>query len=207
MHSFLALRLRRRRSSGQPFLFTRHAGGPSPFRRPWRPGPSNRLPRMLRTASWRRCYSSRCSAFWARLPTAQSTRWTRASVITTGASISGRRRRAAEIAGYEIHMGQIERDVGSTAAFQLVSRNGEPISVADGAVSSNGSVVGTMVHGIFDNPLVRTSLVRSLRKRRGLAPLAEPHAAPPRQDEFDRLAAMLREHVDSSALRAIIGAR
>lgn len=112
---------------------------------------------------------------------------------------------AAEVEGYEIHMGRIEQDVGASAAFHLTSRNGEPVSLPDGAVSSSGAVVGTMIHGILDNPLVRTSLVHSLRQRRGLGPFAASHAAPTRQNEFDRLAAMLREHMDPSALRAMTG--
>jgi adenosylcobyric acid synthase len=106
-----------------------------------------------------------------------------------------------ELAGYEIHMGRIEKDAGAGAAFQLLSRNGEAVSLPDGAVSGSGAVVGTMIHGILDNPLVRASLLQSLRQRRGLPPLAVPDAAPARPDDFDRLAATLRAHIDPSALR------
>jgi len=113
---------------------------------------------------------------------------------------------AAEVAGYEIHMGRIEHDVGSTASFHIASRNGEPASILDGAVSPGGMTVGTMIHGILDSQLVRMSLLNSLRRRRSLSAPSVPHAPPPARDDFDRLASMLREHVDATTLSALTGA-
>lgn len=112
-----------------------------------------------------------------------------------------------EIAGYEIHMGRIEQDVGSSAAFHLLARNGETVSLPDGAVSGVGAVVGTMIHGLLDNVLIRTSLLNSLRQSRGLPRPAATCRAAAVPNDFDRLAAMLREHIEPSTLRGIIGAR
>ena len=49
----------------------------------------------------------------------------------------------------------------------------------DGAVSADGSVVGTMLHGLFDNASVRRALIAYLRERKGLAadPAGEAAAA------------------------------
>jgi adenosylcobyric acid synthase len=113
----------------------------------------------------------------------------------------------AECAGYEIHMGRIEQDDGSESAFRIVTRNGEATSFSDGSLSPGGAVVGTMIHGILDNAEVRTSLLQSLRQRRGIHPI-EPRLAPPtRHDDFDRLAAVLRENLNLAWLRGMVGAR
>ena len=107
------------------------------------------------------------------------------------------------IAGYQIHMGRTVRAT-EPGVFAVETRNGNADDEHDGAVSGDGSVVGTMIHGLFDNPAVRTALLRHLRERRGLSPVAERSAAPP-YDEHDRLAAVLRENVDMRLLRTLIG--
>ncbi len=112
---------------------------------------------------------------------------------------------ATEVRGYEIHMGRLERPPGAAAAFSVVRRKGEPTELADGAVSPDRTVVGTMLHGILENDSVRASLLSTLRRRRGIPNPSQPHAIPPRDGEYDRLAAMLREHIDLGALRRIVG--
>lgn len=68
--------------------------------------------------------------------------------------------REFEISGYEIHMGET---ASKDAPFALISsRNGLEAKVADGAVSSNGQIFGTYVHGIFDNDGFRETLLSSL---------------------------------------------
>ncbi len=112
---------------------------------------------------------------------------------------------AAHLRGYEIHMGRVERTPDARPAFDLVARNGEPAAEPDGAVSPDGAVVGTMLHGIFEDDAVRAALLCELRRRRGLPEPVAPIPRPPRDTEYDRLAAMLREHVDLAALRRIAG--
>jgi adenosylcobyric acid synthase len=109
-----------------------------------------------------------------------------------------------ELTGYEIHLGRITaRPDAPTprAALEVVTRNGRAAGELDGAVSADGVVVGTMVHGLFDNARVRRTLIGELRRRRGLPPVA---LGAPRGCEFDRLAAMLRSHLDLAQLRALI---
>jgi adenosylcobyric acid synthase len=108
-----------------------------------------------------------------------------------------------EIAGYEIHMGRVERHAEARGAFAIHARNGAPEDDVDGAVSEDGAVVGTMIHGLFDNASVRDALVGRLRERKGLAPRADAPSSPP-TDEYDRLAAVLRENVDVALLHRLL---
>jgi adenosylcobyric acid synthase len=52
---------------------------------------------------------------------------------------------APEITGYEIHMGSVTLTDSAQPAFTIISRNGDTALHADGAVSSAGNTVGTML--------------------------------------------------------------
>ena len=59
----------------------------------------------------------------------------------------------------------------------------------DGAISNNGNVIGTYVHGIFDNDEFRLELINNLRKKRGLSPmLAEELSTVDKERQYDKLA-------------------
>jgi adenosylcobyric acid synthase len=111
---------------------------------------------------------------------------------------------APEISGYEIHMGSVTPTDSDAPAFTVISRNGEFARYADGAISSGGNIVGTMLHGIFENGSIRSSLLGELRRRRGLASPGGGGIAD-RDAEYDRLAAAVRDNIDLRALREIIG--
>jgi adenosylcobyric acid synthase len=103
------------------------------------------------------------------------------------------------VTGYEIHAGRIE--AFGSPAFELLERNGAPTTEPDGAVA--GPVVGTLIHGLFEDDRLRAALLDSLRLRRGLpAAGSRPRS---REAEYDRLAAALREHLDLSLLRRLAG--
>jgi len=110
-----------------------------------------------------------------------------------------------ELSAYEIHMGLIETAADIDAPFEILARNGQAMSGFDGAISGNRVVVGTTLHGLFENDWLRGSMIRSLRRRCGLA---EPSVAPPRFDreaEYDRLAAIVRENIDVALLQRLTG--
>jgi adenosylcobyric acid synthase len=115
---------------------------------------------------------------------------------------------STDLRGYEIHMGALEPEPpGARHAFDIVQRNGRALQAPDGAVSADGRVVGTMIHGLFDNDRLRAAMLLALRRARGLP---EPAAAGPRTDkqsEYDRLATAFREHVDLPLLERIAGLR
>jgi adenosylcobyric acid synthase len=113
--------------------------------------------------------------------------------------------RHAEVSGYEIHMGAVGRLDGAMPALEIISRNGTPCREPDGAVAAaGGTVVGTLIHGLFENESVRAALLRSLRARRGLATPQAP-AVPTREAEYDRLARSVIENVDWQLLCRIVG--
>ena len=102
-------------------------------------------------------------------------------------------------------MGLMEPAGEIAAPFQILSRNGQAMSAFDGALSDNRAVVGTMLHGLFENDWLRTSMIRSLRRRSGLA---EPYVTAPgfdREAEYDRLAAIVRGHIDLALLQRLSG--
>ncbi len=69
----------------------------------------------------------------------------------------------------------------------------------DGAVSPDGRVWGTYLHGLFENPGLRRSLLAPLYARRGLrAP--RPGADQSLEGELDRLADHLERHLDMPAI-------
>ncbi|HVN28325.1 MAG TPA: cobyric acid synthase, partial [Candidatus Binataceae bacterium] len=111
---------------------------------------------------------------------------------------------ASEITGYEIHMGSVTPTDIDAPAFTVVSRNGEFARYADGAVSKHGNVVGTMLHGIFENQSMRAALLNELRRRRGIE-VVESGGIPTRDAEYDRLAATVKANIDMETLRRTVG--
>jgi len=106
------------------------------------------------------------------------------------------------VTGYEIHMGAIELTRSGVSPFEIVLRNGRGEAVADGAVGAGGAIVGTMLHGLFENEVIRMRMLAFLRRQKGLvAPIAR--AVPTKQAEYDRLEATVRAHLDCELLRRI----
>jgi adenosylcobyric acid synthase len=66
--------------------------------------------------------------------------------------------------GYEIHTGVTRRHDGSP--FSLVT-GGQEVAEEDGAVSPDGLVVGTAVHGLFADSSATEAIVAGLARRRG----------------------------------------
>lgn len=129
---------------------------------------------------------------------------TRAAIAT--ASFLGEPGASQEpISGYEIHMGRVSRIGDAPPALRIQSRNGEPEDDADGAIGCGGAVVGSMLHGLLHDAAVRSALLRHLRGRRGLAGPEVTPALDSTDAEFDRLAAVAREHLNCDLLRSIVG--
>ncbi|MET0287635.1 MAG: cobyric acid synthase [Polyangiales bacterium] len=103
-----------------------------------------------------------------------------------------------EVPGYFIHAGLTSSE-GKPA---LETRSDRAWQV-NGAVSDDGHVIGTMVHGLFESDAVRHALLDGLRTRRGLSAVGE-RARWDREAEYDRLAQMIREHANTSALDALV---
>jgi adenosylcobyric acid synthase len=107
-------------------------------------------------------------------------------------------RRSPEVAGYEIHMGETRGPALDSPALHL----GEPGDArSDGAISADGQILATYVHGLFDMPASCAALLSWA----GLTD-AEPIDYPAmREASLDRLADTLAEHVDMAKLVAAMG--
>ncbi|MCS7116683.1 MAG: cobyric acid synthase [Nitrososphaerota archaeon] len=71
-----------------------------------------------------------------------------------------------KINGYEIHMGLTVPLDGVKRLFKVLKRGEDVVNEFDGAVSENGIIIGTYLHGIFDNPMVREALIKFLIERK-----------------------------------------
>jgi adenosylcobyric acid synthase len=123
------------------------------------------------------------------------------SLLTAGAALP------EPVAGYEIHMGLVEPTRPCPPAFAIEARNGRPAAARDGAVGGSGAVVGTMLHGLFENDPLRARLLAALRARRGLPAPAGAARIPTRQAEYDRLEAAVRASLDLDLLRRLAQVR
>jgi len=121
------------------------------------------------------------------------------SFLTNGADLT------EPVTGYEIHMGSVEPTAAVARAFALDTRNHSPVTALDGAVGGGGSVVGTMLHGLFENDAMRARTLAALRGRRGLPAPAHATRIPTKQAEYDRLEAAVRTSLDLDLLWRIVG--
>ncbi len=90
-----------------------------------------------------------------------------------------------KFAGYEIHMGQSEAGGG-----------GKPLIEVD----SSGRILGTYIHGLFDEAEFRSSFLEALRqdtrKRKPTDSEKVPSLSVLKERNYDRLAQLLRESLD-----------
>jgi adenosylcobyric acid synthase len=96
----------------------------------------------------------------------------------------------AQVRGYEIHMGQSHGRALERPALRLDDGR------ADGAVSADGEILGTYVHGLFEEASACAALLRWA----GLeAPVAVDHARR-REEMLDRLADCVESSLDLAAM-------
>lgn len=109
------------------------------------------------------------------------------------------------ITGYEIHMGQTVGCAPLSSFCRLNARNGAAVSETDGAINAEGNVMGSYLHGLFDEgPFARTLLNR-LRLRKGLAPLAQDSGFSAfKEQEYERLACQMRVSIDIERIYRIM---
>lgn len=122
-----------------------------------------------------------------------------------------------EVKGYEIHMGEtiasnpptpplpLQGEGKGGGPFLVVERSGRRAQDYDGAVHEKGHIFGTYLHGLFHNRELRVSILRALAGRKGLKALPRWGELPSREEEYDRLAALLRTHLNVERLFALCG--
>jgi adenosylcobyric acid synthase len=110
------------------------------------------------------------------------------------------------LAAYEIHMGVTEPRGPGQPAFEIISRNRAPLQVDDGWVSPDHRVWGTYLHGLYDNDDFRRVFLQELRQTRPEAAAAAPETSYQTflEAQLDRLADLLRRHLDMARINAMI---
>jgi adenosylcobyric acid synthase len=108
--------------------------------------------------------------------------------------------------GYEIHMGETQRGENTSPFATFTECNTQPYHNVDGAISEDGRVLGTYLHGLFDSGEFTRSLLDSLRQRKGLNAWEgevfdyQHH----KNQQFDILAGAMREHIDIKKIYQIM---
>ena len=108
-----------------------------------------------------------------------------------------------EIEGYEIHMGKTSY-LNDTHGILKLNDIVQNTSTIDGA--AKGTVYGSYVHGIFDKPEVARQLIIALLKQKGLN-INEVEAVDMsayKEEQYDKLAAIIRENLDMNAIYKIL---
>jgi adenosylcobyric acid synthase len=101
----------------------------------------------------------------------------------------------AAVAGYEIHAGVTR---GPALEQPLVHLdNGR----TDGAISADGQVLGTYLHGLFESPASSSALLRWA----GLEDVQDVDYHALREVDIERLADLVEQHLDTERLRQLCG--
>jgi adenosylcobyric acid synthase len=135
----------------------------------------------------------------------KSTHQVKARLHDIGADIFKSLNTDSEITGYEIHMGETELLNGTAPFLKIIERSDKEVCMDDGAVSDDGNVIGSYLHGIFDNDEFRLVLINHLRKSKGLTPmLAEELSTVDKEIQYDKLADWFRKHIDMDLIYDLI---
>ncbi len=110
------------------------------------------------------------------------------------------------LTGYEIHMGRTVLGNAAKPMLQLSERLGSAVAETDGAVSPDGRVFGSYIHGIFDNSAFTRAYMNEIRQDKGLAELSGegPDFKAFKEQEYDKLADLMERHLDLDAIEAIL---
>ena len=110
----------------------------------------------------------------------------------------------SEVAAYEIHMGVTTPEGYFPRPFVMQTRSGRSVDLPDGAMDEDGLTLGTYLHGLFHNRAVRRSILECAATRKGVTlPGAGEEIDP--SAEYDKLAALVREHLDMKLIYHVAG--
>ncbi|GKX32054.1 cobyric acid synthase [Vallitalea longa] len=103
-----------------------------------------------------------------------------------------------QVSGYEIHMGKTELMGDSLPLIKL--QDGR----IDGAMNAKKNVMGTYLHGIFDNDELRKLILDNIKNKKGLDIDSNIDYAKLKDIEYDKLAKLVRDHMDIDKIKDII---
>lgn len=105
-----------------------------------------------------------------------------------------------QVEGYEIHMGTSEAQ-GDAKPFAVLEDG-----TIDGVIAADQSVMGTYLHGIFDNDGLREKIIETLRRKKNLeaGPAAFDFKAF-KEEQYDLLAKTVETSLDMQKIMEVIG--
>lgn len=126
-----------------------------------------------------------------------------------------------KVKGYEIHMGtttKLDECVDEIFASEPTGEAKKDSEVSENMIKNNdkfcligcsnseGNVVGTYIHGIFDEIDFTRTLLNTIRAKKGLEPITSEVKSFKefKNKEYDRLADMLRENLDMEKIYEIV---
>ncbi|MCF6150396.1 MAG: cobyric acid synthase [Candidatus Kuenenia sp.] len=112
------------------------------------------------------------------------------------------------IQGYEIHMGRTTFEGASDHVpfARITERAGKPADIPDGCVSSDGNIMGTYIHGIFDNDEFRSRLINYMKQKKGIQSGSENSgkSRKTKDDSYTKLAETVRRNINMNMVYNIL---
>ncbi len=114
--------------------------------------------------------------------------------------------KADRVTGYEIHMGQTTLKNQAKPFAKITKRLKRKVDVLDGAINEEGNVLGTYIHGIFDNVEFTREILNKIREDKGLDKIDSEIKSFDefKEMEYKRLATLVRESLDMDKIYGII---
>jgi len=118
----------------------------------------------------------------------------------------GKRKSPEVVRGYEIHMGKTKLN-SAKSLFKIKRRSGKKCLVYDGAVSRDGKVWGTYMHGVFDNDGFRRRFIHRISKKENIP---KRKAAGDfeydtfKEEHYDKLADLVRNSLDMKLIYKLV---
>jgi len=106
--------------------------------------------------------------------------------------------------GYEIHMGICTYGKHAKPLFNILNKNGEKIELLDGAINSEGNIMGTYIHGVFDGVDFREFVLNKIRVKKGMKTEQAKVYESLREAELDKLADIVRQSLDMNKIYEIM---
>ena len=131
----------------------------------------------------------------------KSTRQVKAKVVANTGLLEGIR--GQEISGYEIHMGQSYTEE-QMKVFQIIQTPQGKTDYADGALNEQGTILGTYMHGLFQNDDFRQAFLNNLRRHWGMEESKGGNTS--KEQQYDKLAVLIRENLNIAEIYRIMEA-
>ncbi len=111
-----------------------------------------------------------------------------------------------KVDGYEIHMGVTTLGEKANPFVEITTQLDEKVSILDGAISDDGKIFGSYIHGIFDDIQFTRAFLNEIRKEKGLDAVDSKVQSFDefKETEYDKLAEVVRNNVDIEKIYEIV---